>query len=465
MGQTAEWSSGPENQSIFVIPVLDRWLLFAPLHRVSAIVNRAAVRQLRALAHPANGRVAELSALLEAQPDSPPGPRRGVPGPPFLGLIPTRTCNLNCVYCGFGAAQATGESMDVPTAVAAVDWMAGCAQRLGRETLDIHFFGGEPFLAGDLVDVVVHRARFLASAKGLLPRFEAATNGVYDEARARFIGDYFDTVVLSFDGPREVHDMHRPMATGHGSFEVVARTARILSESPAGLCFRVCVTAENVGRLEETVRWFSQEFGPSTIDFETLQPTPESEKAGLHTPDPCEFAGQFFRARRAAGEAGVAANYAASLREAPRITFCPVGNDGLIVSPGGSVGACYLPVREWQDCGLDLHFGRVCPDAGVELDLPALDRLRRLVVDKPRCRNCFCQWSCAGGCHVKHSYPGCPLAYDDFCIQTRLITAASVLVDLDAEPLAQALLASRPAMETLALRVSDRLSEWEDNRG
>ncbi|MBM3745607.1 MAG: radical SAM protein, partial [Acidobacteria bacterium] len=162
----------------------------------------------------------DLRAALEGEAAPEPRPRQGPLRPQFLGLIPTRACNLRCVYCGFGAAGASCRQMDPRLAVAAVDWMAEEVARTGGDRLDVHLFGGEPFTAPELVDVVVHRTRAAAAERGLRPRLEATTNGVFSEERARFIGDYFDWVVLSFDGPAEIQDRRRPAPGGQGSFQV-----------------------------------------------------------------------------------------------------------------------------------------------------------------------------------------------------------------------------------------------------
>ena len=434
---------------VFAVPVFDKWLVYAPLNRVAALVNRAALTEFPE----------ELRAALEEAPGAEPRPRDGPVSPQFLGLVPTRACNLSCVYCGFGATSCAGQ-MDLRLAAAGVDWMAEHAARSGRRTLDVHFFGGEPFAAPDVVDVAVHRTRAAAAGRGLLPRLEVATNGVYSEERARFVGDYFDAVVLSFDGFRSVHDRHRPAAGDRGSFDQVASTARVLAASPAEVCFRICVAEDNVEQLAETVDWFCEEFRPYSIDFETLQPTPESEQAGLRPPDPYRFAAHFLSARRVACEHGVEPVYAAAVTEEPRLTFCPVGNDTLILNPDGRVSACYLLERDWQARGLDLNLGRLAEDGDMELPGEDVERARQLVADKPRCRDCFCRWSCAGGCHVNHSFPGCSRAYDDFCIQTRLITACSLLDGLGFASLGDDLVADRAEMQRLALRPSDRLEDW-----
>jgi sulfatase maturation enzyme AslB (radical SAM superfamily) len=240
---------------VFAVPVFDKWLVFAPLDRVAALVSRAALTEFPG----------ELAVALAGEPEPEPRPREGPVEPQFLGLVPTRACNLSCAYCGFGATP-HGEQMDPRLAAAGVDWMAEYAARNGRGTLDVHFFGGEPFAAPDVVDVALHRTRAVAAEKGMLPHLEVATNGVYNEARARWVGDYFDAVVLSFDGFRAVHDRHRPAAGGRGSFDQVASTARVLSASPADTCLRVCVAQDNVAQLAETVAWFSGDSGllPST---------------------------------------------------------------------------------------------------------------------------------------------------------------------------------------------------------
>jgi len=63
---------------------------------------------------------------------------------------------------------------------------------------------------------------------------------------------------------------------------------------------------------------------------------------------------------------------------------------------------------------------------------------------------------------VNQTYPGCPLEYNDFCIQTRIITAYSLLCQLGFEQRAETLLQDRNAMETLALHPSDRLEDWHE---
>lgn len=346
--------------AVFVVPIFDKWLVYAPLHHVTALVNSAMVAALKnGNSPPGSDTLTELYKSLENGPVDMPSPPTGPICPEFIGLIPTRACNMACIYCGFGASEFGPEIMDLSLAVQAVDWMVGHVCSIGRSTFEVHFFGGEPFFAPDVVDVIVHRARLLAARSGLIPRFEAATNGAFDEDRCRFIGDYIDTVVLSLDGPKEIHNLHRPMKIGDGSYPIVARNASSLSKSPAELCIRACVTQDIVKNLYQISRWFCETFSPSTITFEPLQPTPQSEASGLQPPDPWEFASMYVRASFLISSLGITPIYSAASIDVLRHSFCPVGRDSLIISPNGRISACYLLEREWKDRSLDLNLGHI----------------------------------------------------------------------------------------------------------
>lgn len=447
-------------QNVFVVPVGGKYLLHAPLHRLSALVNQSAIAPLldeKALTdHKA---IRELQGTLAEPPSATlPSLEEALP-PRFIGLLTTRSCNLRCSYCAFGAASATSQPMEPEMASGAVDWMARQNQDRGQRILNVHFFGGEPFCAPEALLTAVHKARMIARDYGQIPCFEVATNGVFDESWAEFAGDYIDTIVLSFDGPAEVHNRHRTAADGKGSFETVATNARRLGQSPTQLCFRTCIVHDTVSRMAEFADWFCREFQPAMVTFEPMQNSHEAARTGLATPDPWAFAVQWVAASRILRQHGAVPVYAAAVGE-PRWSFCPVGTDTPIVSPDGRVSSCYLPVSEWRARDLDLDIGQADPNGEIELNHTRLADLRQLAADKPRCQRCYCRWSCAGGCHVNHSYPGCSSDYDDFCIETRIITACELLHSLGCEDIVDELLTQREAMERLAFNQSDRLADW-----
>lgn len=439
---------------VYALPVADRWLVYAPLHDVVALANGAALRAWQA---GELSRDEPLARALSAPAWAAPGPPAGEPCPAFLGLLPTRACNLACAYCDFGAPGASTARMPLAVATAAVDWIAARAEAAGRPEFHVLFFGGEPFEAPEVVEVAVHRARSEAARRGLVPWIGASTNGCFDAPMARFVGDHFDAIALSLDGPPDVHDRHRPAVGGGPSFAVVAETARRLADSTVELCLRACVTADSVARLPEIAAWMIDEFRPAAISFESLSPGRRAARAGLRVPDPYTFAVRALEAQQRAEERGVRLVYAAASGLSPRYSFCPVGTDAVIVSPDGRASACYLPAGAWRRRGLDLDFGRVEAGGGVRLDTAAVERARALPAANPGCAGCFCRFTCAGGCHVRPGRPGAGDAYGPFCVQTRLVTAGLLLRDLGAGELLAQWLADAAALRRLALQGCDAL--------
>jgi radical SAM protein with 4Fe4S-binding SPASM domain len=402
----------------------------------------------------------ELLDVLRSPALPAPSPRQGDLAPAFLGMLPTRRCNLACRYCGFMAQAAPGRAMDLKLARHALEWYLRRAGETGRREAEIHYFGGEPFYAPEVLDFTVHYARIRAAEWGVTVRFEAATNGVFGEERAHWAADHLDTIVLSLDGPADVQDRHRPRRNGGGSFESVARNARILSEGAAQLFFRACVTAQTVDRLPEIARWFCDEYRPRGVCFEPVQPLPHARPAGLEPPDAWAFARSFIRAAWVLEACGVETVYAAGDVHARRVSFCPVGQDVVIVSPDGDLNACYLLEQDWQAKGMDLRLGRIEPDGRVALDPTRVAAARRLnVLNKPGCAHCFCKWHCAGGCHVNHTSPGAAGAYDRLCLQTRLISLRNLLKTMGFDDLTPALLADDRALERAARQPSDALMD------
>lgn len=450
--------------NIFTVPVLGQILLYAPLHNFAALLNPSSIPPLKkALLSQESTGIAPLDEILDrlsATASPPPVARAGAFAPRFLGLLPTRACNLTCKYCAFQNGRQGPQFMDIRLACRAIDWYIDLIGRAGQERLEIHYFGGEPFCAEELIDLSFHYAKMRAGALGYATHFEAATNGAFGESRCRWIADNFDTIVLSLDGPPEVHDHHRRRKDGRKMSGLIARNARILSEGPVKLCIRACVTESTVARLEAFAAWFCRMFRPQAVCFEPLQATPQAIAAGLSPPDPWRFASNFIRAAHILKEYGVEAMYATADIRTRQVTFCPVGRDVAIVSPDGAVNACYLLDRDWQAKGLDMRLGAVRPKGPVVLERAAVESIRRLnVLNKPACEGCFCKWHCAGGCHVNNTLSATPGPYNRLCIQTRLITLHNILETMGQEGLMDRLLSSPAARERLMQPHSDAIQD------
>lgn len=430
----------------YLLPIWDWWLCYEPLRGELRLLDRPRMLSLEA----------------ESQPFDRKGVgsrENGALNPAFLGIITTRACNLACRYCAFGASHSAAGAMPVSLAQTAVDWMADLvAQRRGR-VLRVDFFGGEPMQAPEVVAATARRARERAGEFGLIRQLEIATNGCLNETAARLLAEEMNHVVLSLDGAEAVHDAHRPLRSGAGSFQTVMRNAHRWRQSPAQLSVRSCVTEATCDSLVQTAEWFCQTLRPAALNFEPLRVTPQSERAGLRPPDPWKFARSFHRASRAAARLGVPLVFAAAAIDQVRSSFCPVGQDVVIVSPDGTANACYLLEEEWQRRKLDLRLGAFHADGRVEIDAEQVQRVRDLSRDHQDCDSCFCRWSCAGGCHVSLRGSARRKGPEDFCVSTRILTAGRLLDQLGLHELADGLIEDPAALAKLVLQPSDTIAD------
>ena len=167
---------------IFAIPISNKFLLYAPLHNLAALMDLTAARRLRdGLLHGeavAKGRLGEIARVLSDGAEPAPLPKRGGFVPSFLGLLPTRGCNLSCRYCGFLTSEESQNVMGLELARDAVNWYMDAVERAGVRHAEVHYFGGEPFCVEEVLDFTVHLARVRAEGAGCTVRFEVAAENV-----------------------------------------------------------------------------------------------------------------------------------------------------------------------------------------------------------------------------------------------------------------------------------------------
>jgi uncharacterized protein len=450
----------------FAVPVFDRWLLHFPLHGTTALVEKPVLDELRKGGGPSGNDWAleGLMADLTAPPSHQPGIKAGGFDPAYLALITTRTCNISCVYCDFGGPTSRSKHMEPAVAEAAIRWMAGHLAATGRDLFTLHFFGGEPLVAGALVEFAVDTLRSVCKSYNLDSYVDISTNGVMSDQRLEWLATHLDSVILSFDGPPEFQNRNRPGRNGRPTFEAVDRTARRLMSANIELCLRSCITRDSVLRMPEMTRWMIETYRPAIINFEPLTENDLTDMDGIAAADPYDYARMWMASRRIAERSGVRLVYSATETAEPRLSSCPVGSDTMIVTPDGSINGCYLQPKDWLLRGMDMSLGSVLPGGDLRIQGGQVQHLREVILDKPRCRNCFCQWSCSGGCHVSNTYRNCPENYIDYCQQTRVIAACLLLEDLGEHALVDELLADEVALRRLALHPTDVLPPFPDDR-
>ena len=150
-----------------------------------------------------------------------------------MDLFIAQSCNLACRYC-YGKSGTYGDRglMSAATALRAVDWLFEVSGPV--RTLRINFFGGEPLLNFPVMETVVGHAKAKGSIGGKKVLFQVTTNGtMLDEKVIGFFREHKFKVLVSLDGPREIHDRQRIFADGSGSYDAIVRhLAPLISSVP-----------------------------------------------------------------------------------------------------------------------------------------------------------------------------------------------------------------------------------------
>ena len=138
-----------------------------------------------------------------------------------LVLVTTTSCQFNCSYC-FEQGIKRQELMDNKTADKIIIW---CQKYLDNHSKcnqwHVHLIGGEPLLNKEIIKYILPKLSLIAKEKNIPFTIELTSNGtLLDLEILTFLNKYnLNTVNISVDGPKEVHDIRRTDKTNQGSFE------------------------------------------------------------------------------------------------------------------------------------------------------------------------------------------------------------------------------------------------------
>ncbi len=137
----------------------------------------------------------------------------------------TDQCNLQCKYCIYSGlnpiARRNGlKSMTKGTILRAVEFYLSRCDEVDTPILGL--YGGEPTLKPDLLRYAIEK--FISACKGKNYHISITTNGIkLTPAMWEYFHDKNISLLISVDGPPEVHDRYRVFPNGGGSFWKIAQ--------------------------------------------------------------------------------------------------------------------------------------------------------------------------------------------------------------------------------------------------
>lgn len=326
-----------------------------------------------------------------------------------MSLFLAQSCNLKCIYCyGEGGEYGTGGDMEEKTAFQAVDWMVEQAGDIKK--LYIGFFGGEPFLKFSLMKSVVEYARERFGEKGKEVGFHLTTNGtLLDEEKIAFIKEHKISVLVSFDGTKELQDSQRPYANGKGSYDsAVPGIKKLLEALPDTLGHAVIVGNTDPGIVKDAMQkiGFSEiSIMPAsrslfTVDSDETKSPRDTGRLLQDIEDEVEKWLELTGKRDSEGlkslsyRSGLVQGLLSLFHNRKRHHACGAGRGLIAVSSSGDVYLCHRFV------GRDEYkLGSI-----FEKELKREEYQKSPLKNSKVCSSCFAKYYCAGGC--KHDNAG-----------------------------------------------------------
>jgi radical SAM protein with 4Fe4S-binding SPASM domain len=317
--------------------------------------------------------------------------------PFFLQWHLTEKCNLRCRHCyqqspsGEMVCEDVCQAID-DIAVAIENWALHYEIEVAPS---IHFTGGEPFLRGDLFDIL-HHARRRGFTTSLLSNGTLITGDIARKIREAEVED----VQVSLDGMETVHDSIR----GKGVFGKTITGCRNLVAEGIELNLNLTISSLNYRELGRVVQ-LAGDLGASSVGFSRLVPCGRGQELSRYSLSP----EQISSLGKVLTESDSGSSVVLTSRD-PLFNMINITDDADIAGVDFPIGGCaagvfgvtiaadgaIMPCRR-----MDLSIGNIKTDDFRQLwaESPVLVSLRNRQYYHGNCRTCF-YWAVCRGCRA-----------------------------------------------------------------
>lgn len=181
-------------------------------------------------------------------------------------LAVSYNCNFSCLYC-YNNTKADNTSVSLMTATTARRAIDFLSDNSSKDTLAIDFFGGEPLLNFNVINIAADHCR--SKKKDI--KFSITTNAtLITPSIAEFLKVNDFKVVVSIDGSENIHNQVRKYRNGKDSYESVIKGIDILRQYIAAEKLTYNVVATKLFPYAEKIVSELQERGMSNISLNTV---------------------------------------------------------------------------------------------------------------------------------------------------------------------------------------------------
>lgn len=314
-------------------------------------------------------------------------------------------CNLRCKYCFASTGDfGTGRKlMPFETGKAAIDFLL--EKSVGRENLEVDFFGGEPLMNFKVVKQIIEYARSKEKEFGKHFNFTITTNGMLlTDDKIDYINKEMFNVVLSIDGRREVNDRMRVRVDGSGCYDKIVPNFKKLVEKRGDKEYYVrgTYTKYNLDFSDDIMHLY--EAGFDEISVEPVMEDPQVEYA-ITEEDLDRIYQEYdklvdrIEEVKKRGEHINFFHFMIDLDQGPcvvkRLRGCGSGNEYVSITPDGDIYPCHQFVGHEEYKMGSLEDGSFNEEIKKEF-------AGAHVYSKPACQECWAKFYCSGGCNANN---------------------------------------------------------------
>lgn len=394
-----------KNHDIFFCQNIEgrRSLIYAPTLRILVECSNSLISELILSIPEFEQKLPKLAPLIFSSfrkglnnPIIPKAINKRTPSVFALSVGISRDCSLKCIYCHADAGLKIDS--DPRILLASIDYVKQKIKERNLKALHVSFaVGGEPTIRWNLFKEFVVKVNALAKSLNIELYKSITTNGFYSSSKRAFICQEFDSILLSFDGPSDIQNKHRPTRSGGDSYDTVFETAKHFSQHAKIFAIRSTISSLSINRLKELVFFFLNNFGKK-VDL-VLEPMVKIGRGKTTTevtsPSSLAFAKHFWQAYNFATSNNISLTTSGFNPKRIVANFCyAMSLPSFTVTTNGIVTACE------RDCeGIDYNYGCYIPRKGTfKIDPNRIKKNISLVNMPEYCTECICKWHCAGDC-------------------------------------------------------------------
>lgn len=326
-------------------------------------------------------------------------------------ICPTYSCSLRCVYCYEGDLVSKKKAIMSETQLSAVfSAIDEIKSSRSMSTWLFELFGGEPLLKAteSIVEMVFQEIQDREDALAIVT---SGTSILEFQEMIHRYRSVLDSVQITLDGPKAVHDARRKYASGKGTFDKIVRGVDFLLEEGVHVRLRVNVDKENIDYLPDLVAFIERKnwpfyqnflcdvapvtFHTSFVDSKNVLTEDQAVRRILEMfPDMSQlkkvFNFEMFRTL----------NYVSSVLEPtrqhvsvlPSFYYCEANNlECYVFGPDNHIYAC-------PDSIVDSRYAIGTYYPNLHIDTKKHSYWERNILNIPECRDCEVATFCGGGC-------------------------------------------------------------------